>query len=321
MSRLIDWSTLHLESGSYVDKSLKDKHSDLLFSVKFNNKTALLYLLLEHQSTEDVLMAYRMLGYEVRILDRYLLKHPETEIFPPIIPIVLYHGKKQWSAAQDVRELIDWPDGYMEGWLEPHLPHLKFILDDITSITEGDLSARGLEVDTALVLRVLSRTRPLSKNITSELENWFASFSIIIKKPNGYALFEAIVEYVLRVTDMDVIILKQVFEPLSSRVEDIVITTAERLMLEGEKRGIKIGEERGEKRGEKRGIKIGEELGEERGIKIGISRFFVSLLTSRFGGISLQLQQRIQEADEEQLQKWSKQLLDAQTLQDIFPDE
>ena len=202
----------------------------------------------------------------------------------------------------------------MEGWLEPHLPHLKFILDDITSITEGDLSARGLEVDTALVLRVLSRTRPLSKNIRPELENWFASFSIIIKKPNGFVLFEAIVEYVLRVTDMDVIILKQVFEPLSSRVEDIVITTAERLMLEGEKRGIKIGEERGEKRG-------GEELGEERGIKIGISRFFVSLLTNRFGEISLQLQQRIQEADDEQLQKWSKQLLDAQTLQDIFPDE
>ena len=85
-----------------------------------------------------------------------------------------------------------------------------------------------------------------------------------------------------------------------------MITTAERLM---EKRGIKIGEE------------LGEERAEKRGIKIGISRFFVSLLTNRFGEISLQLQQRIQEADEEQLQKWSKQLLDAQTLQDIFPDE
>ncbi|WNJ17529.1 Rpn family recombination-promoting nuclease/putative transposase [Pontibacter sp. G13] len=37
-----------------------------------------------------------------------------------------------------------------------------------------------------------------------------------------------------------------------------------------EKRGIKIGEERGEKRGEKRGIKIGEERGEKRGEKRGI---------------------------------------------------
>ncbi len=38
-----------------------------------------------------------------------------------------------------------------------------------------------------------------------------------------------------------------------------MITLADRLRKEGEKRGVKIGEERGEKRGEKRGKKIGIE--------------------------------------------------------------
>ena len=46
--------------------------------------------------------------------------------------------------------------------------------------------------------------------------------------------------------------------------------------LLGEKRGIAIGEERGEKRGiaigEERGIAIGKELGEKRGIAIGEKR-------------------------------------------------
>ena len=41
--------------------------------------------------------------------------------------------------------------------------------------------------------------------------------------------------------------------------------------LLGEKRGIAIGEERGEERGEKRGIAIGEKRGEERGEKRGIA--------------------------------------------------
>ena len=59
--------------------------------------------------------------------------------------------------------------------------------------------------------------------------------------------------------------------------------------LLGEKRGIAIGEKRGEERGEKRGIAIGEERGEKRG-KLETARAMLKELpidqVARFTGLS-----------------------------------
>jgi len=46
----IDWSTLTLQPGSFVDEALAEQHSDLLFSATLSGKTALIYLLCEHKS-------------------------------------------------------------------------------------------------------------------------------------------------------------------------------------------------------------------------------------------------------------------------------
>ena len=69
---LLDLAKLRLESGSYVDEELRDRHSDLLFSVPWvgpameeqppnEPDSALMYLLFEQQSTVDTMMPLRML--------------------------------------------------------------------------------------------------------------------------------------------------------------------------------------------------------------------------------------------------------------------
>lgn len=68
----MDFSTLTLCSGSYVDEALSGSESDLLFSVQISGRPALLYALFEHQSTPDKLMPLRLLGYIVRILMRHV---------------------------------------------------------------------------------------------------------------------------------------------------------------------------------------------------------------------------------------------------------
>jgi hypothetical protein len=44
----LDWDTLALEPGSFVDPSLIKSHSDLLFSAQLDGQKLLLYVLLEH---------------------------------------------------------------------------------------------------------------------------------------------------------------------------------------------------------------------------------------------------------------------------------
>ena len=85
----IDWATLRVEKGSFVDEALSARHSDLLYSVHIRGRAALLYLLFEHQSTSDPLMAYRLLRYIVRIWDRWLTHDPSSTSLPAVVPMVL----------------------------------------------------------------------------------------------------------------------------------------------------------------------------------------------------------------------------------------
>jgi predicted transposase/invertase (TIGR01784 family) len=73
----IAWSTMTRESGSFIDPELADRHSDLLFSADLQTgNRALIYLLLEHQSTISVDMLLRLLEYLVRVWTRYAKEHP-----------------------------------------------------------------------------------------------------------------------------------------------------------------------------------------------------------------------------------------------------
>lgn len=71
-----------------------------------SGRDAYLYVLIEHQSTPDRLMALRMLGYQLRIWERHLARPEQrsrTRPLPLIIPVVIYQGRRQWIAPTDLR--------------------------------------------------------------------------------------------------------------------------------------------------------------------------------------------------------------------------
>jgi predicted transposase YdaD len=58
--------------GSFVDEALRWRHSEVLFTAPLDGHDALLYVLIEHQSSDDPLMVFRMLRYVTRIWDQRL---------------------------------------------------------------------------------------------------------------------------------------------------------------------------------------------------------------------------------------------------------
>jgi predicted transposase YdaD len=64
--------------ASFVDERLADRHADLLFTVQCAGRETFLYVLLEHQSSVDTLMAFRVMAYVVRIWERFLSAHPDA---------------------------------------------------------------------------------------------------------------------------------------------------------------------------------------------------------------------------------------------------
>ena len=100
LAGLVRLDQLTLESASFVDPSLRHRQSDLLFKTTLTNqKPLLVYILVEHQSTSDRWMPFRLLCYMVNIWQNARKQEPEQKSLPLILPVVFYQGKQPWRAV------------------------------------------------------------------------------------------------------------------------------------------------------------------------------------------------------------------------------
>ncbi|EAP9506996.1 Rpn family recombination-promoting nuclease/putative transposase [Salmonella enterica] len=130
---LVHLDTLRLESGSYVDEELKELHSDILYSVKMaEDAHCLLYCIVEHQSTEDEMMAWRMMKYTIRAMNDHLKKGYKT--LPVVVPLLFYHG--------DVRPYphsMDWLDCFEQPELARRVLSKPWPLIDVSVLDDDDI--------------------------------------------------------------------------------------------------------------------------------------------------------------------------------------
>jgi predicted transposase/invertase (TIGR01784 family) len=69
VSQALHWSTLTLLEGSFVDEDLRASEADFLYEIEriSDEEAVWIYVLLEHQSTPDRWMRFRLLKYCCRI--------------------------------------------------------------------------------------------------------------------------------------------------------------------------------------------------------------------------------------------------------------
>lgn len=89
---ICDLSTLKLESGSFVEDDLRQYFSDILYSLKTSNGDGYIHVLVEHQSTPDRHMAFRLMRYAVAAMHRHL--EAGHKQLPLVIPVLFYTGKR-----------------------------------------------------------------------------------------------------------------------------------------------------------------------------------------------------------------------------------
>ncbi|EEB8600565.1 Rpn family recombination-promoting nuclease/putative transposase [Salmonella enterica] len=112
--------TLKLEPGSFVDQTLRELHSDVLYSVETAEGDAgYIYCLVEHQSTADRMMAWRMMRYSMAVMDAHLKKGNET--LPVVVPLLFYQGTvRPYPYSTDWMDCFDAPalarDVYSRPW-------------------------------------------------------------------------------------------------------------------------------------------------------------------------------------------------------------
>ncbi len=119
----LDFNQITYQKRSFISKALQERESDVLLSVPFQGNTdaidtdaLFIYILIEHQSTVDKTMGFRLLSYMVQIWESQrreweTAKTPENERrLQPILPILFYTGDRPWSVPVSLTTIMDVPE-------------------------------------------------------------------------------------------------------------------------------------------------------------------------------------------------------------------
>lgn len=144
----LDFSQLVPINRSFIPDNLREQESDIVYSVPFRSESKtdelLIYILIEHQSTIDVTMGFRVLFYMTQIWDFQRREWESNNVpksqwrFRPIIPIVFYTGEQRWQTPLSLSALMDLPDMLSEFIPEFSAIFLSVKNTDTATLTKTD---------------------------------------------------------------------------------------------------------------------------------------------------------------------------------------
>ncbi len=136
--------------GTIVGQDGKRIECDALFRLKLASGDAVL-ILVEHKSRPDPNVELQLLRHRVAIWSNDSFDAENgSDLLPPVVPIVFYHGRREWTAPRSIAETIAPLAG-----LEYLTVDAGYLLVDLSRIDPVDL-AEDPQVRAALLVLVLT---------------------------------------------------------------------------------------------------------------------------------------------------------------------
>lgn len=242
--KICDLTTLKLESGSFVEDDLRQYFSDVLYSLRTSTGDGYIHVLIEHQSTPDRHMAFRLIRYAVAAMQRHL--EAGHKKLPLVIPVLFYTGKRTpypWSTR--------WFDEFDDPVVAESFYRGAFPLVDITVIPDDEIMThRSMAALTLLQKHIHQRDiASLTDHLVTLLMADYLSSPQVM----------TLIHYLLQAGES--VDYEAFVRELAQRVPqhgDALMTIAQQL----EQKGIEKGRAEGIELGERRGIEKGRTEGQ-----------------------------------------------------------
>ncbi len=134
---IVDLQTLEIQKDSYIDETMQEVFSDMLFQARINNREGYLYFLFEHKSYTSRTVVLQLLNYMVKIWAQKAIKENKKQI-PVIIPLLIYHGKDKWEIGDTLADLITDYDDLPEN-VKEMTPNFRYQIYDLSQFTDEDI--------------------------------------------------------------------------------------------------------------------------------------------------------------------------------------
>lgn len=305
--RQLDFTTLEKVNNSYVADDLRDRVDDIVWKVRWGAGWLFIYLILEFQSTVDWLMAVRLQGY-LSLLYQDLIRSGQIrqgEMLPPVLPMVLYNGRPEWTAMLDIADMIHpSPAG-----LDRFRPRMGYLLVDEVRLKDSDLALQQNLV-AALFRLEKSRTAQEIRLVVGELIEW-------LRSPEQLSLRRAFAVWLGRVLLPRRVPGQTIHEVHDlQEVDTMLAETVQEWTREWEQRGL----EKGLKMGLEQGLERGLERGLGQGLREGAVRVLHRLIKQKWGDLCLppELEERLGQATLDEIETWTDRVLGAESVREVF---
>ena len=173
-------------STNFITKNYKERYSDIIYKLKKEP----VYFLVEHQSTIDNNMPFRIFEYVGEIMRKESILQKtylnEKRIYPIVVPIVIYTGYKTWNVTTNFSKKQYQIENY-----EEYLIDLKYNLISIQDYTFKEL----LEKRTMLAnIMIIEKCNNLNKDETQEQIN---NIIKTINNEKDREKFAKIIDYII----------------------------------------------------------------------------------------------------------------------------
>jgi len=283
--RHLDLETLEVDQESLVDKQLADRHGDLLFHVRLGAQEGLLHLLFEHRSTPEPDMPLRLLGYILRIWERWRARRGPSKPLPPILPLVLYHGQDRWRAPLRFADVV-FQDPALRADIGRYCPDFEYLLQDLSRYEDHDLQGTALA---QMMLLLLKHVR--NPDLPRLLPRW-TQVMLGVLSSTGLIGVRLVLQYLVEATDTvsapDLV--GWLREITSAGAQEEVMTLAQQWLNEGI----------------------------EKGIEKGRRQQLLRLVALRFGDVPEAAKARLGAGGQAELDRWEERLLFAASLEEML---
>ena len=232
----LDLRSMKMSPNSYVDEKLEEYISDLVYICNWKSKgekttQVRISFLIEHKSYIPKYPHLQLLRY---LLEAWEQDIEEKRSLTLTIPIILYHGKKKWKHRK-FEDYFNLPDDI----LKPFVPNFDYLLTDLSKISDEEILAIGANylANTLLVLKhswdgdyILRNGRKI-----------FQYAEVYVKSEEGRIFIQIIQIYIFQIVDFDKKRLNLYKENLPKLVNEILMSTYDMLIQQGEEKGIEKG--------------------------------------------------------------------------------
>lgn len=227
LQTLCDLNTLKLESESFIEADLRTRYSDVLWSVHTHDGEGYVYVVIEHQSSADPHMAFRLLRYAIAAMQRHLdAGHKEL---PIVIPMLFYHGCRSPYPYS-----LCWLDAFTDPVTARQLYASVFPLVDITVVPDDEIMAHRRMALLELMQKHI-RQRDLM-GLVDQLA------TLLLTGCANDTQLQAMFNYILQSGDESRF--NEFIQEMAQRIpqhKEKLMTIAERLRLDGLQEGLQRG--------------------------------------------------------------------------------